>query len=347
MHLRDGDIEIVGHNLDILSLPKKAGQCKADLMNNAADIKAFIGAFGGTQINFEFVKGITDREQSPSILWDLNDTAESTDFLGFDVDTVYAIVINEDLKRISVVFRGSASIRDWIIDLSFNPSQLLLAGRSCGALHGGFYEYLFERDATVSNSISTSQEIMNKVNEALKIYPDYDVYFTGHSLGGALSTLMAFRAAMDSTMKKPVTNVSFASPFVGDEAFLKSFQDLERKGRLRHLRFSNEDDIVPLMPFMSYNGIAFKQTGMNVRLYNKTFWRPFNYRIFYPKIGGSVIDTVVRVANNNVLSGITLTTPLNHLVPEYHERMEDAKEELQKIGLNALYKDKDIVGPGF
>lgn len=233
-----------------------------------------------------------------------------------------------------------------MIDFSFNTKELKIDGEQYGQIHGGFYDYLFVKEEK-NRDKSTSQEIIEKVSELLQKHPTFDVYFTGHSLGAALSTLMAFRAALDTTIEKPIMNISFASPFVRDKAFLDSFQKLQEDGKLRHLRISNEDDIVPLMPFASYTGTRYYQTGINVRLYNKKPWRKFWYRIFYNQVGGSKKDDVVRVLSNNVLAGITFTTPLNHLIPEYHKHFEHAKKELQKLELTAMYDDLDIVGPDF
>eukprot|EP00957_Ditylum_brightwellii_P103665 7897512-Ditylum_brightwellii.AAC.1 len=99
---------------------------------------------------------------------------------------------------------------------------------------------------------SKADEIMQKLHVLLKDYPGFDVYFTGHSLGGALSTMMAFRAAIDDELShKTVYNVSFASPFFGDQGVRDEFYRLEGQKKIRHLRISNDDDVVPLIPFMT------------------------------------------------------------------------------------------------
>ena len=57
----------------------------------------------------------------------------------------------------------------------------------------------------------------------------YDLCVTGHSLGGSLSTLVAFELAASKKIAKhlkgkSVVNVSFASPYVGGPVFNEAFQ---------------------------------------------------------------------------------------------------------------------------
>jgi alpha-beta hydrolase superfamily lysophospholipase len=57
-------------------------------------------------------------------------------------------------------------------------------------------------------------------------YPDYNIYMTGHSLGGALSTLLAFKLAAleDARVNKPITCLTIASPRVGNLDLQRAFQ---------------------------------------------------------------------------------------------------------------------------
>jgi hypothetical protein len=68
---------------------------------------------------------------------------------------------------------------------------------------------------------------------------------------------------------KPLTCVSFASPYVGDEGWRAAFQVLEARGRLRHIRVSNEHDFVPLAPppFVFKQWPKYCHTGVNLHLW--------------------------------------------------------------------------------
>jgi hypothetical protein len=77
------------------------------------------------------------------------------------------------------------------------------------------------------------------------------LHITGHSLGGAfLSTMMTFRAAALGDLKDmTVMNISFASPFAGDQEFRDNFVALEKKDKkkkIKHLSVSDFKDVVPL-----------------------------------------------------------------------------------------------------
>lgn len=69
--------------------------------------------------------------------------------------------------------------------------------------------------------------ILGNLREIYKKFPDYDLYTTGHSLGGALASLLAFKIAASEDLpevKRPVTAVSFAAPQVGGEEFNRAYQ---------------------------------------------------------------------------------------------------------------------------
>ena len=109
----------------------------------------------------------------------------------------------------------------------------------------------------------------------------YDYTFS-HSLGGGLANLFAFKAAQlkakdDESVKylpEKITALTFASPTVGNDDYNKEFQYLEKKGNLRHIRVSNEGDVIPtnnVFPPASLlikgNTKLYTQNGVNLLLY--------------------------------------------------------------------------------
>lgn len=141
-------------------------------------------------------------------------------------------------------------------------------------------EYLFKKkDETGRGRL---ERILEDVKALLRQNPGYHLYCTGHSLGGALSTLCGFYAAADDEIVKSgsVTVFSFASPLVGNMKFRIAFQTLERLKRLQHLRITKKEDIVTLVPFAAPKvtalspvlsatlgaGNLYKHCGMRVQL---------------------------------------------------------------------------------
>jgi hypothetical protein len=192
-------------------------------------------------------------------------------------ELVYAIGVNPQKRRITVIFRGSVTAADFVVDSRIalvrasHPRQFYYDGGGGGerksstaddndgggsdndandvGIHQGFYEYLM--------SSGKYAEIMKHLERLVTDVPvrrQYKLYITGHSLGGALATLFGFYASCASSSSLPslpITIVSVASPRVGNIAFARAFVELESLGSLRHLRIANHKDPVTLNPTVS------------------------------------------------------------------------------------------------
>jgi hypothetical protein len=190
---------------------------------------------------------------------------------------------------------------------------------------------------------------------------------TGHSLGAALATLFAFLIAAepDSVIPKPVTCISFGSPYVGDESFRLAHQTLESLGKLRHLRVSNYQDMVTLVPFLSFRlkvwdsdahiGTMFKHAGMNLRLFaSATTSAAVPFQITYPKVRNTqqmacAWDELKRAWDYSWLANWSWDWAVifawkNHHVTEYQRRIDANQPILEVMYLNDLYANKAIVG---
>ena len=120
------------------------------------------------------------------------------------------------------------------------------------SLHTGFSLYLMRQRK--DDSLTKIEEIFSNVDSlGRELAPDgdYELRITGHSLGGALATILAFYAASSNVFSKVKTIrlFTYAAPRVGCQPFVHAFQYLERIGKLRSARFTNTGDIVPLIPF--------------------------------------------------------------------------------------------------
>jgi hypothetical protein len=165
-------------------------------------------------------------------------------------------------SRIYVVFRGTSTAHDLTGDLD----TTLVTYPSCNncKVHEGFY----------NAELSIFLSLVDIVLRLLKDFPSYEVVVTGHSLGGALATLVAMdlvHVRLDSRTKGdssyvllssssssdfsaaktlPVTLITFGSPKIGniELAYYASKLLLSLHYRVTHLR-----DIVPHLPlFMGY-----------------------------------------------------------------------------------------------
>lgn len=202
-------------------------------------------------------------------------------------DTQCWIFWNPDQKKVCVAFRGTEStqLKDLLTDLALAPKEMnperltdsvaiyktgmqrvsgvvkeagdgmQLAGQTLAKglanteqstewVHGGFLDAY----DSVSSQLINLLEIMFNGDAGA-----WSLYVTGHSLGGALSTLAAYdyskRGSWGSDGKggKPsVCLINFGSPRVGNKAFAKSFDRLVPNA----WRVVNTNDAVTLVPRM-------------------------------------------------------------------------------------------------
>lgn len=189
-------------------------------------------------------------------------------------ELVYAILINRTEERITVVFRGSVVLKDWFVDLNFRkttPDQVKAFTDKKVLLHDGFSDYLLEK-ANRRDEKCKFDEILDALREIYdkEEYKNYGLLVTGHSLGGALTQLLSFMLAGSpeaNFIPKPILGISFASPVVGDMIFREVSEDLEKERKLRHIRVSNENDVVPgTPPSIPFVPGTFTQTGVNIHV---------------------------------------------------------------------------------
>lgn len=274
-----------------------------------------------------------------------------------DEEVVYAITaLKKDtaLKKanqIAVVFRGSVYTTDWLrnltaslteiririegdkawliegctfqrIEIDFELSKRLQEATQKNPIrvHTGFLTYLFARQER--NAMPKYHAIVNNVGNLMghhSFVAESELTITGHSLGGALTTLLSFFLACDKTIaddrvrrsrkyvRRYISCISFASPLVGDEGFRRAFAVLEEEDRLRHVRITNERDFVPLLPPLP----CYRHTGVQVHLRGKD-WRGKQQE-------ADLIDTgIVKKSSLGAFIGCMLTTfPPVILLPLY------------------------------
>lgn len=170
---------------------------------------------------------------------DRNDVALQYGAWGFDQCQFYdrrgtQALIAKGPAATLVAFRGTEPtlLEDWLADLSFlqgpDPHFDNLE------VHGGFRNAL---DMIWDTGVSGS-------SLASGIPTNIPVWFTGHSLGGALATLAAARWAR-SHMDMTGGVYTFGSPRVGSKAFAQAYDQLLYQ---RTFRFVHDADIVPRFP---------------------------------------------------------------------------------------------------
>lgn len=133
-------------------------------------------------------------------------------------------------KSIYIVFRGSSSIANWIVDLDALKIPYSSFPECNCQVHKGFYE---AEQRVISSIIS-------EVERLIKLYGYTSVKVTGHSLGAALAQL----TSMDLYKAGLAPSVyNYGQPRTGDQAYSKFATPLVPLWRVTHDR-----DTVPHLP---------------------------------------------------------------------------------------------------
>mmetsp|Transcript_10997 Transcript_10997/g.44291 ORF Transcript_10997/g.44291 Transcript_10997/m.44291 type:complete len:687 (+) Transcript_10997:14-2074(+) len=184
-------------------------------------------------------------------------------------------------KTVVISFRGTEMSKplDVLTDVNlapaaFSPERVEVEGEDEPMVHGGFlaaYDSVKRRilravdDVIGAGSGSGKVDSADEGERALRSNGGNDdrwhVFVTGHSLGGALCTLLA--ADLGASVKSgsrnfTVTAINFGSPRVGNRAFVATYNDLVPDS----VRVVNGDDLVPTLPAL----LGYRHVDHGVRI---------------------------------------------------------------------------------
>ncbi|MEW8525655.1 MAG: lipase family protein [Candidatus Thiodiazotropha endolucinida] len=149
--------------------------------------------------------------------------------------------------RYVFAFRGTDSALDMLDDCGvesqkFIPFESNVKVPADVSVESGFNDIYMSGDGAVVPMQKQLFALVDQYHASAK--PIDEVYITGHSLGAALSQLFA----LDMAVSRPAistTNVNFASPRVGNGAFVSFFLN---HSQYTTLRVQNSYDAVPRLP---------------------------------------------------------------------------------------------------
>lgn len=186
-----------------------------------------------------------------------------------ETDTQVWLFWNNVKKTVVVSFRGTEQTewKDLLTDASLVPTVIDYdEGDLRDSIQPVERETLWVHSGFLKSYLSVKREIFEMVEQITsEQMGSWTVYFTGHSLGGALATLCAYDVAMRNKlnpgMVKELMCFSFGSPMVGGQVFTESFNMLVPKC----WRIVNENDGVSQVPRM----IGYSHGGRKVLLKKK------------------------------------------------------------------------------
>ena len=148
----------------------------------------------------------------------------SVEFYNIDGAEAYRFMNKRD-----IVFACRGTQPKQYNDIKADARAFPVVAETIGRVHGGFKGEV--------------DKLWDRIQEdIIREQAKRDVWFTGHSLGAAMSTILASRCRGETTIVNPQELFTFGSPRVGWASYINNFP-------FKHYRFVNNADIVPRVPF--------------------------------------------------------------------------------------------------
>ena len=192
-------------------------------------------------------------------------------------------------------FRGTSDLRHWL----FNVNTILTRWPQGGRVHNGFARAYARIQEPLANALASLPE-------------EATIYFTGHSLGGALALLAASEHCGAAAY-------TYGCPLLGNPTFAETLE-----AHLPVHRVVCDQDVVTTIPFelSVFGDLAYKHTGQPVHL------RPdkpltINERDHLPKPSKSWRQALHAMVEGDHL-GEPLPDLLDHAPIRYLTRLQEA-----------------------
>ncbi|ASA58268.1 lipase family protein [Vibrio gazogenes] len=203
--------------------------------------------------------------------------------------TMIRVLWSAKKDEVVVVFKGSHSVSDWVLNLALWMKDCRPLGLPYH-IHAGLYYLLQQESQPVRNEDRLGVSVLERLETILLplIEQGKRVVLTGHSSGGAMACVVAdyLERRVPKSIKRVVT---FGQPAVGNWRFYRQYT-------LKHktYRICCDIDIVtflPPLPFVYwhvgkllwlYNGRIYENTPTLIRLSRSLLsWviRPFSYHL--------------------------------------------------------------------
>lgn len=232
------------------------------------------------------------------------------------VDNTQAYLATDE-QSVVVAFRGSQAptsldgFKDWLLT---NANNLLVvpegrigtdfAAAGVGArFHRGFMEALAEIWEPLSAAVREALEAKER-----------PLWVTGHSLGGAIALLAAWRFQRQFLPVHEV--VTFGAPMVGNAAAAAAFA---REFPNRVFRYVDVEDPVPLLPTVSLVANTYRHCMNEVRLQGPS---PQAFAEALGKVGRTAVEGLLNASLVDEVWGMLHQRIAAHLIPNYQRRLQ-------------------------
>lgn len=208
--------------------------------------------------------------------YELVRTIQMTDFFGSEQSRVFYgfVAVGGAPKTAVVALRGTASVTEWWDNLHWDlvPFDRVPNG---GKVAQGFFDIYStfgtmtpgQPEATgASRSFAADIAHAAAGGLAADLSPGLPIVVCGHSLGGALATLLVADMTANTPLKPQAW--TFASPRVGDAIFAARYGGLSTVS----WRIYNQVDVVPYFPIDTSGSYQPVTTGYAINSLGKAHW---------------------------------------------------------------------------
>lgn len=253
-------------------------------------------------------------------------------------DPTYAISVDTHQRRVMVVFRGAITMEDWLSALKMkfhtirNPIKEDYENKNQRLrVYFGLYKHLFRKRKDTGTT--KYDEIANMAYKygMERIGPNFNLFVTGHSLGGAFTNFFTFFASLDERFTKngPVKGIAFANPYMGGHSWADAFRHQERQKKLQLVLVRNHSDAIPRLPGnfrIGRRGPLWRHVGIGVTLPAVPRfgckWKP---TVHYWGKEKSWLDSTIHLSKRNLVFHLPYLQPWkldrSHKLEELQDRM--------------------------
>jgi len=186
-------------------------------------------AYGAININYEVVTTFYGNDLATDI-----NPGRALDIVSF------GFVAQDPVGNAVVAIRGTEGIKEWVQDAKFLAVKCpFLAG--AGLTEDGFTAVYESLRVTQDPN---SKRLVDALPGAPFPKPVTSLTICGHSLGGALATLLALDIGANTALGHNLMSYTFASPRTGDPSFADTYNQVVPNT----IRIANRLDIVPKLP---------------------------------------------------------------------------------------------------
>jgi triacylglycerol lipase len=204
-------------------------------------------------------------------------TIQMTDFLGPEQSRVFYgfVAVGGDPQTAVVALRGTATTMEWWDDFHWDLvpfTQVQNGGQAAEGFDGIYHTFgtmAPGQQAGTPAPATFAADVARAATSGLaaEVDPaDLPVVVTGHSLGGALATLLVADLTANTPLKPQAW--TFASPQVGDAAFAARYGGLITVS----WRIYNQVDVVPYFPVDIFDSYQPVTTGYAISSLGTAKW---------------------------------------------------------------------------